>query len=113
MNTDIGLNEQGNYHMLSAEALLAGTLALMTAHAQCSCPKAISNKDLMMKKIIANLSQLISHAHLTEQFRMTLGNLHKMWTTFEAAQQSDVNESKTQQSSSQTVLHHTAPTVLH
>ena len=87
MNTEKNLSDQDNYHMLKAEALLAGTLALMTAHAQCTCPKAISNKDLMTKKIISNLSQLVSHANLTEQFRMMLRNLQNMWLTFETAQQ--------------------------
>ncbi len=110
MNTEIGLNEQANYHMLHAEALLAGTLALMTAHAQCTCPKTISNKDLMAKKIISNLSQLISHANLTEQFRMTLGNLHKMWATFDAAQQTD--EHREPQTASHGVLQHAAPAAL-
>ncbi len=110
MNSETDLIEQDNYNMLKAEALLAGTLALMTAHAQCTCPKAISNKDLMAKKIISNLSQLVSHANLTEQFRMMLGNLHNMWTTFEAAQQ--VAESADPQTGAHTLHHHAAPTAL-
>jgi hypothetical protein len=110
MNTETGLNEQDNYHMLQTEALLAGTLALMTAHAQCTCPKAISNKDLMTKKIISNLSQLVSHANLTEQFRMMLGNLQNMWLTFEAAQQSA--EPADPLRSAHTRHQHAAPTAL-
>ena len=96
--------------MLKAEALLAGTLALMTAHAQCTCPKAISNKDLMTKKIISNLSQLVSHANLTEQFRMMLRNLQNMWLTFEAAQQSA--EPADAVAGAHRLHHHAAPTSL-
>jgi hypothetical protein len=110
MNTETNLADQDNYHMLKAEALLAGTLALMTAHAQCTCPKAISNKDLMTKKIISNLSQLVSHANLTEQFRMMLRNLQNMWLTFEAAQQGA--ESANAQTSTHSLHHHAAPTAL-
>lgn len=110
MNTETGLNEQSNYHMLKAEALLAGTLALMTAHAQCNCPKAISNKDLMTKKIISNLSQLVSHANLTEQFRTMLGNLQNIWLTFEAAQQDA--ESGDTLAGSHALHHHAAPSSL-
>jgi hypothetical protein len=91
MNAEISTSEEDNYHILKAEALLAGTLALMTAHAQCSCPKAMSNKDLMTKKIISNLSQLKSHTNLTEQFRMMLGNLHNIWATFEATTSTDIS----------------------
>ena len=109
MNTDMRLNEANNYHMHSVEALLAGTLALMSAHAQCSCPQSISNKDMMTKKIIANLSQLISHANLTEQFRMVLGNLHKMWSEFDAVQRSSGHIAP--QSRTQELWHH-APAVV-
>jgi hypothetical protein len=113
MNTEISSSEKVNYHMLKSEALLAGTLALMTAHAHCSCSKAISNKDLMTKKIISNLSQLLGHPHLTEQFRMMLGNLHNMWTTFEVTQQNgQPTESADPIAGTHSKHHHAAPAAL-
>jgi hypothetical protein len=108
MTTTIGLDENNN--LLNAEAILAGTLALMTAHARCTCPKAISNKEAMTKKIIANLLQLRSHGHLTEQFRMIMNNLHSLWATIDVAQLAA--EPTQPQSSPAATFHHSAPTVL-
>jgi hypothetical protein len=110
MKTDIGLDEKNNDCLMSAEALLAGTLALMTAHARCTCPQAISNKEAMTKKIIANLLQLRSHDHLTEQFRMIMNNLHSLWATIDVAQLAA--ESTQPRSSSAATFHHVAPTAL-
>ncbi len=113
MKAEINLNAQDNYHILKAEALLAGTSALMTAHAQCTCPKTMSNKDLMAKKIITNLSQLVTHEHLTEQFSKVMANLCNMWIAFDARQQSAESADRAAPVVIQnTSLHHAAPVVL-
>lgn len=59
------------------EALLAGTLALMTGHAQACCAE---HKALMMKKIIVNLQMLSNHAEVSLAFRSVASNLFVMWT---------------------------------
>lgn len=62
--------------MPSAEALLAGTLALMTGMAQ-GCGD--SHRALMVQKVIANLSTLSSHPMASPGFRATIANLRVFW----------------------------------
>lgn len=75
MNTDIEIaNEE--YQLPCAEALLAGTLALMTGHAQACCD---DHRRLMARKIAAHLAQLAEHPILSPQFRAALWNLRTHW----------------------------------
>ncbi len=60
----------------SAEALLAGTLALMTGHAQGCCDE---HRELMARKIIANLFMLSQHPVATPGFKAMAMNLHALW----------------------------------
>lgn len=76
MDTDIEINDEGEYTLPSAEAMLAGTLALMTGYAQNTCP---NRRMLMALKIRHNLDQLRSHADLTAQFRQVLLRLCHEW----------------------------------
>lgn len=62
--------------MPSAEALLAGTLALMTGISQGCCD---THRDLMASKIIANLTLLSDHPMASSGFRATVGNLRVLW----------------------------------
>lgn len=76
MNTDIEISGEEEYHLPCAEALLAGTLALMTGHAQACCD---NHRQLMDAKIVANLSRLGEHPILSAQFRAALSNLRIHW----------------------------------
>jgi len=76
MNTDIEISGEQEYHLPCAEALLAGTLALMTGHAQACCD---NHRQLMNAKILSNLSQLAEHSILSPQFRAALWNLRSHW----------------------------------
>lgn len=76
MDIDCSLNAESEYTLPSVEAMLAGTLALMTGHAQNSCP---NRRMLMALKIRHNLDQLRNHAGLTEQFRIVLLRLCHEW----------------------------------
>lgn len=58
------------------EALLAGTLALMTGHAQACCQ---GQRALMARKIIANLLMLWRHPSAPPDFRAIAANLHPLW----------------------------------
>lgn len=60
----------------TAEALLAGTLALMTGHAQACCE---GQRTLMAKKIVANLFMLSHHPGAPSSFRAIATNLHGLW----------------------------------
>jgi len=59
-----------------AEALLAGTLALMTGHAQACCE---NHRGLMNRKIVAQLGLLAEHPVLSPAFRTALWNLRTHW----------------------------------
>ena len=59
-----------------AEALLAGTLALMTGHAQACCD---SHREAMARKIVVRLPCLGRQPGFTPHFRTMLANLHGCW----------------------------------
>ena len=61
----------------SSEALLAGTLALMTGCAQHSGPHA--QRELMAGKVVANLTELARHPDLSPTLRQLLSRLSERW----------------------------------
>lgn len=64
------------YSLPCAEALLAGTLALMTGYVQACCD---SHREAMGRKIVTNL-QLLGQADVfTPHFRTMLCNLQSRW----------------------------------
>ncbi len=60
------------------EAGLAGTLALMTCHAQCSEAPC---RDELARHVVRNLSKLSEHPMLSEDFRSLLRGLRARWET--------------------------------
>lgn len=76
MNTDVQPHGDEEYSMPCAEALLAGTLAVMTAQAQACCA---DQRALMTAKIVVNLSMLAEHPLLSPPFRTMLWNLRTRW----------------------------------
>ena len=81
MNED-AQNGDIEYHLPCAEALLAGTLALMTAHTQACCA---NHRSRMEAKILSNLSQLGNQAGLSPQFRAALANVRRHWQVLHGA----------------------------
>ena len=76
MNTESELQEDEEHVMPCADAMLAGTLALMTGHAQSACAM---QRDLMGRKIRSNLFFLGQHPSLTPTFRTVVQRLHQHW----------------------------------
>lgn len=64
------------YLLPSADALLAGTLALMTGHAQSHDPQL---RDLLAFKIHAHLLRLQNEPRLSPPFRQIVQRLHSAW----------------------------------
>jgi hypothetical protein len=62
-------------HMPPA-ALLAGTLALMTGHAQACCE---GQRAAMARKVITHLSMLSAHPDASPNFKAIAANLHSLW----------------------------------
>lgn len=81
MNEDAP-NGDTEYHLPCAEALIAGTLALMTAHAQACCA---NHRRLMEAKILANLCNLANLSGLSPQFRAAVGNVRGHWQVMRGA----------------------------
>ena len=77
MTPTIDLEKHEEYTLPTAEALLAGTLALMTGCAQ----GTDGQRGLMSAKIAHNLAQLSEHAALSSEMRRVLARLQTRWQT--------------------------------
>ena len=75
MNIEIEPRDD-EYVMPCAEAMLAGTLALVTGHAECDCPR---QRDLMARKVRSNLYFLAQHPGLSPEFRTVAQRMHDHW----------------------------------
>ena len=68
------------YALPCAEAILAGTLALMTGYARCGCAV---HRQMMAGKAAANLLALAEHSPLSSQltsgFKAIVFKLHSQW----------------------------------
>lgn len=60
-----------------ADALLAGTLALMTAYAKSCCDGC---RELIARKIVSNLAELSQETSAAPPFRAMAQSLHGAWT---------------------------------
>ena len=65
----------GEYLLPQIEALLAGTLALMTAQANAQC----THRELMAAKVRDNLTQLAMHPQLSGTLRTVLARMVGQW----------------------------------
>ncbi|MCW5654761.1 hypothetical protein [Hydrogenophaga sp.] len=74
-NPDMLSDEE--YTLPSVEALLAGTLALMTGYAQSA--QACPHRALMAGKLVSNLLRLAAHPQLSPPMQAMLGNLGTRW----------------------------------
>ncbi len=74
--------EDDSYDLPCAEAMLAGTLALMTGHAESACSQ---QRTLMARKVVSNLFFLASHPGLNPNFRAVVGKMHQHWTALAKA----------------------------
>ena len=74
------------YSLPCAEALLAGTLALMTGYVQACCD---SHRDAMGRKITANLQMLADAEGFTPHFRTVVWSLQGRWAQQGAGQRAD------------------------
>lgn len=67
------------------DAMLMGTLALMTGYAEHQCEQGNPRcRDLMAKKIGSNLFFLASHPRLSAPMAAVMGNLQRHWHTLSA-----------------------------
>jgi hypothetical protein len=69
------------YRLSRAEALLAGTFALMTGYAQARCD---NGRQVMTAKIVANLSLMTELCAFSPQFQAAVSHLRKHWQGLQA-----------------------------
>jgi hypothetical protein len=77
MKTKPSCHPDEEYALPPTEALLAGTLALMTGCAQHSGP--VRHRELMVGKVVSNLTELSQHPALSAPMRLLLGRLSARW----------------------------------
>lgn len=78
VQTDVAMDpDTEDYVMSCAEALLAGTLALMTAYGQ---SRYGQHGTQMAQKICSNLRHLARHPGLSTEFRVVVGRIHDSWS---------------------------------
>lgn len=97
----------------SAEALIAGTTALMTAWAdpsRCADVPTSEQRMLVARKIVENLLILQQHPGLHENMRRVMGNARERWQRLVDAANIGSSISK---ATSKIPLHIPAPTVWH
>lgn len=89
------------YTLPPVEALMAGTLALLTGYAQ-SAPDC-AHRPLMAAKLVSNLFFLSGHPDLSAPMQTMLANLRTRWQMEAERQQTHTSPS------APTPLWHTAP----
>ena len=94
------------YSLPCAEALLAGTLALMTGYVQACCD---SHRDAMGRKIAANLQMLADAQGFTPHFRTVVWSLQGRWDQQNKARQDVAASAAMVAAEQRRVLWHTAP----
>lgn len=77
-STPVTPNTTEEYTMPCAEALLAGTLALMTGHVQACCG---AHREAMVAKIVSNLTALTEDPMLSPGFKTLLWSLRGRWVS--------------------------------
>jgi hypothetical protein len=95
-----GAGEVSEFDISGLEAILAGTLCLMSAYSHCNCGNS-TNQGLVGLKIVSNLTCLQYQNSLSPEFRRVLGKVCDSWRqhsllaqTGEAAAQVDPNNEK-------------------
>ncbi len=76
-DTANGAHCDEEYVLPPVDALMAGTLALMTGYAQ--TPQDCPNRSLMAKKLVSNLFFLANHPNVPPTMRCVLGKLRTRW----------------------------------
>lgn len=81
MNTCTNSGASGDvdeFDISGLEAMLAGTLCLMSAYSHCNCDNK-TNQGLIGMKIVSNLSYLQYQNTLSPEFRRVLGKVCDSW----------------------------------
>jgi hypothetical protein len=78
MTTSSANNSVTEFDISGLEAMLAGTLCLMSAYSHCNCANA-NSQDLICLKIVSNLTCLQYQNSLSPEFRRVLSKVCESW----------------------------------
>jgi hypothetical protein len=78
MSTCQTTSNDNEFDISGVEAMLAGTLCLMSAYSHCQCSNE-NNQDLIGLKIVSNLTCLQYQNSLSPEFRRVLGKMCDAW----------------------------------
>ncbi len=78
MNDQPAAQNVDEFDISGFEAMLAGTLCLMSAYAHRACEPA-SHRDLLSLKIVSNLTCLQCQSSLSPEFRRVLSKVCETW----------------------------------
>ncbi len=78
MQTNAKSSSVSEFDISGLEAILAGTLCLMSAYSHCNCNNE-NNRGLIGLKIISNLTCLQYQNSLSEEFRQVLSKVRESW----------------------------------
>ncbi|TAG24406.1 MAG: hypothetical protein EAZ37_16345 [Burkholderiales bacterium] len=78
MNISSSASSVNEYDISGLEAMLAGTLCLMSAYSHCNCSNE-NNQGLIGLKIVSNLTCLQYQNNLSPEFRRVLSKVCESW----------------------------------
>ncbi|MBS7807733.1 hypothetical protein [Variovorax sp. PCZ-1] len=107
MNTPTQAQPVTEFDISGLEAMLAGTLCLMSAYSHCNCDNA-ENQGLINLKIVSNLTCLQCQNGLSPEFRRVLAKVCESWR-----QHSLLTHAAAGASQDNTLLWHNAPSAVH
>jgi hypothetical protein len=112
--TTCSASPEAEFDISGLEAMLAGTLCLMSAYAHCHCSNegnSANNQGLISLKIISNLTCLQCQNGLSAEFRRVLAKVCDAWRQHSLLAHSDGKTALSLQATS-TPLWHSAPTAV-
>ncbi len=108
MSHCLNANNVSEFDISGLEAMLAGTLCLMSAYSHCACSNE-NNQGLIGLKIVSNLTCLQYQNSLSPEFRRVLGKVCESWRQHSLLAHSDMPQ-KDDVTASQPPAHwHNAP----
>ncbi len=110
MSHCLNANNVSEFDISGLEAMLAGTLCLMSAYSHCACSNE-NNQGLIGLKIVSNLTCLQYQNSLSPEFRRVLAKVCDSWKQHSLLAHSDGNTRQTAPPASKQLWHNAPNTV--
>jgi hypothetical protein len=111
MNTCPQSNSVKEFDISGLEAMLAGTLCLMSAYSHCKCGTE-NNQGLIGLKIVSNLTCLQYQSTLSPEFRRVLSKVCDSWRQHSMLVQTDIASNAPADATPLSASWHVAPSTV-